>query len=49
MSDISPPRSGSIEDIGQPWHRLVSRDQWRVWFGSTLVITNENYGAHFLL
>ena len=36
MSDISPPRSGSIEDIGQPWYQLVSRDQWRVWFGSTL-------------
>jgi MFS family permease len=36
MSDVSRPTSDSIEDMGQPWYRLVSPDQWRVLFGSTL-------------
>jgi MFS family permease len=36
MSDTYPRRSGSVEDVGQPWYRLVSPDQWRVLFGSTL-------------
>ena len=36
MSDVSRPPSDSIEDMGQSWYRLVSPDQWRVLFGSTL-------------
>ena len=36
MSNTYPHRSDSIEDVGQPWYRLVSPDQWRVLFGATL-------------
>src|ERR671933_2732393 len=36
MSNTYPRRSGLVEDGGQPWYRLVSLDQWRVLFGSTL-------------
>jgi hypothetical protein len=49
MSDVSGQTASTIEDVGQPWHRLVTPSQWRVWFASMLGWLFDGYEGYALV
>ena len=48
MSDVSGQTASTLEDVGQPWHRLVTPSQWRVWFASMLRWLFDGYEGYAL-
>lgn len=49
MSTASSEGTLTGDDPGGPWHQLVSRDQWRVWWASTLGWLFDGYEGYALV